>query len=121
MAGLYLDLTPAYLYTQNGEPDRIPIQNRIVMELRNPSPEESVILKNDAKKEYIELPSYDMRNPLKMFFLQSRTTGTAAKKTLIPLSCILPEPFLWNLSPASNLFWIGSGPRCQEIPQLPAM
>lgn len=59
MAGLYLDLTPAYLYTQNGEPDRIPIQNRIVMELRNPSPEESVILKNDAKKEYIELPSYD--------------------------------------------------------------
>lgn len=53
MAGLYLDLTPAYLYTQNGEPDRIPIQNRIVMELRNPSPEESVILKNDAKKNIL--------------------------------------------------------------------
>lgn len=59
MSGLYLDLTPAYLFTQDGEPENIPIPNKIVIALHNPFLEGSVILKNEAEKEYVDLPSYD--------------------------------------------------------------
>jgi hypothetical protein len=59
MSGLYLELTPAYLFTQNGEPANIPIRNKMVIALHNPFLEESVTLKNDAQTEYTDLPSYD--------------------------------------------------------------
>lgn len=106
MSGLYLELTPAYLFTQNGEPANIPIRNKMVIALHNPFLEESVTLKNDAQTEYTDLPSYDNASvmegltciylrfdlgtspgcltdeeSLPIHFLHARMTGISAKKT----------------------------------------
>lgn len=59
MSDLYIDFTPAYLYTEDGESENITVPNRLAIALRNPSFVDTVILKNQMEQEYSSLPPYD--------------------------------------------------------------
>lgn len=59
MSDLYIDFTPAYLYTEDGESANITVPNRLAIALRNPSFEGTVTLENQRAQEYSSLPPYD--------------------------------------------------------------